>query len=485
VGLDQTELELLSVMSETAPSRSDDVGSEIAQSLSSTFGVNRLRDQATHFGARAKELDRDADERRKELRDTPLKEGVTQRTEIEANLVATRMEIEEINGRLAESQRIAKVTKEWQDHDEAVKAHEVWLRIDAERLRSLHELIDNSGLTEVSSISVLERQDLPELIRLLRALSESETRDVGRCEALLSLTAQLMAQINSEDGVCPVCRRPLLAHDAERALLEHEETRERLTAELADARTKLETLGDLLERAELAERNDSPRMPAAPEHPRPDSAADVAERNVETQALFVTADARRADFEAQLRSIDAQESTLRSNEVLSRGLFDTYRIAERSYVAADVLDSLADLVVARRIEPLANEMQKRWSHIWSGEPLIMNEQGTLSLEIDGASVPYSEFSGGQRTVANVILRLLTLELTAVKAFAVLDEPLEHLDPKNRRLLASLLVRASQPPSRIEQLLVTTYEESVTRRLSPWQGSNTSTGARITYLESAS
>ena len=115
----------------------------------------------------------------------------------------------------------------------------------------------------------------------------------------------------------------------------------------------------------------------------------------------------------------------------------------------------------------------------------MNEQGTLSLEIDGASVPYSEFSGGQRTVANVILRLLTLELTAVKAFAVLDEPLEHLDPKNRRLLASLLVRASQPPSRIEQLLVTTYEESVTRRLSPWQGSNTSTGARITYLESAS
>ncbi len=59
----------------------------------------------------------------------------------------------------------------------------------------------------------------------------------------------------------------------------------------------------------------------------------------------------------------------------------------------------------------------------------MNGEGVLTLDIHGATVPFTEFSGGERTVANVILRLLTLELVTHSSFAVVDEPLEHLDPK--------------------------------------------------------
>jgi ABC-type lipoprotein export system ATPase subunit len=44
----------------------------------------------------------------------------------------------------------------------------------------------------------------------------------------------------------------------------------------------------------------------------------------------------------------------------------------------------------------------------------------------------------------------------------LDEPLEHLDPRNRRI-ASLLVKASEE-SQTRQIVATTYEEAVARRL---------------------
>jgi DNA repair exonuclease SbcCD ATPase subunit len=81
-------------------------------------------------------------------------------------------------------------------------------------------------------------------------------------------------------------------------------------------------------------------------------------------------------------------------------------------------------------------MQKRWTEIWAGGPLIMNGGGAFTLDVHGTKVPFTEFGGGERTVANVILRLLTLELVAHSSFAVVDEPIEHLDPKNRRLLAS-------------------------------------------------
>jgi ABC-type molybdenum transport system ATPase subunit/photorepair protein PhrA len=81
-------------------------------------------------------------------------------------------------------------------------------------------------------------------------------------------------------------------------------------------------------------------------------------------------------------------------------------------------------------------------------------------------------------MANIIVRLLTLEMASRSAFAVFDEPLEHLDPKNRGFVTTLLSMVTQPQSSIEQLIVTTYEESLTRRI---QTVSNPRGTRVSYI----
>ena len=76
-------------------------------------------------------------------------------------------------------------------------------------------------------------------------------------------------------------------------------------------------------------------------------------------------------------------------------------------------------------------------------------------------IPFTEFSGGEKVVALLVVRLLVLGASTRASFLWLDEPLEHLDPKNRRIIASLMTASGK---HIRQILVTTYEEPLARRL---------------------
>jgi ABC-type cobalamin/Fe3+-siderophores transport system ATPase subunit len=114
---------------------------------------------------------------------------------------------------------------------------------------------------------------------------------------------------------------------------------------------------------------------------------------------------------------------------------------------------------------MAHELQKRWLTLSPQSRLYMDSSGALSLEEGRYVIPYCNLSGGQRTLAQLAVRLLALQMATKCPFFVLDEPLEHLDSRNRRSLATLLVRATHKSSQLKQVLVTTYEETVTRRLS--------------------
>ena len=62
-----------------------------------------------------------------------------------------------------------------------------------------------------------------------------------------------------------------------------------------------------------------------------------------------------------------------------------------------------------------------------------------------------------------MLQLLALDAATRAGFCWIDEPLEHLYPDTRRQVASLLA-ATASTSGIGQLLVTTYEERLVRRI---------------------
>ncbi len=88
--------------------------------------------------------------------------------------------------------------------------------------------------------------------------------------------------------------------------------------------------------------------------------------------------------------------------------------------------------------------------------------GTMVLDGDRASIHFSNLSGGEKTVLLVLARVIICKMLSEVDFLMIDEPLEHLDIRNRRSLLNFLVQAIKKQI-IPQLIVTTFEESLTRK----------------------
>lgn len=124
--------------------------------------------------------------------------------------------------------------------------------------------------------------------------------------------------------------------------------------------------------------------------------------------------------------------------------------------------STVDEWMEQRIGPIADEVSARWKQVFADRgTLRMSAQGEISMERDGHSIPFASFSPGEQAVSILALRFLTVAASTTSPFMLLDEPLECLDPPNRRLIASVLVGADRP---VGQMIVTTYEEALVRRI---------------------
>jgi recombinational DNA repair ATPase RecF len=188
----------------------------------------------------------------------------------------------------------------------------------------------------------------------------------------------------------------------------------------------------------------------------------LVERAVEARAKRDALAAQIADEERAAREMGAAALAHRREAVTS--------------VAAEVMRATADTILAERIDPLAAEVGHRWKRVFG-------ERGTLRLRHDGHlvlvrgihEIPFSQFSSGEKVVALLATRLLVLSASTRASFLWLDEPLEHLDPKNRRLIASLMTTAGK---HARQILVTTYEEALARKLA------SATHAQLRYVRTA-
>ena len=203
--------------------------------------------------------------------------------------------------------------------------------------------------------------------------------------------------------------------------------------------------------------------------PEVDPALDDSVVDVDAAAFAVQAareDAERLEEPAAVaragRRLAAQVA---DEERAARETREAYRVHRREAVtgiAAEVLDATADAILTERIDPLAAEVSHRWKRVFG-------ERGSLRLRPDGRlvivrgvhEIPFTQFSSGEKVVALLATRLLVLGASTRASFLWLDEPLEHLDPRNRRITASLMSAAG---SGVRQLLVTTYEEALARRL---------------------
>jgi DNA repair exonuclease SbcCD ATPase subunit len=107
-----------------------------------------------------------------------------------------------------------------------------------------------------------------------------------------------------------------------------------------------------------------------------------------------------------------------------------------------------------------------WSQLFRNRPgLLLAGNGGMTRTVGKAALVSSQFSDGERMVAQLLLRLLVLKATTRLPFMWIDEPLEHLDPDTRRALSLLLATAPFSDSAgLRQVVMTTYEEPLVRRL---------------------
>jgi DNA repair exonuclease SbcCD ATPase subunit len=76
---------------------------------------------------------------------------------------------------------------------------------------------------------------------------------------------------------------------------------------------------------------------------------------------------------------------------------------------------------------------------------------------------FGALSGGERVWALLVTRLLVAGASTRAPFVWLDEPLEHLDPRLRRIVAGTLAMAASR-SGLRQVIVTTYEAPIAQQL---------------------
>jgi DNA repair exonuclease SbcCD ATPase subunit len=112
----------------------------------------------------------------------------------------------------------------------------------------------------------------------------------------------------------------------------------------------------------------------------------------------------------------------------------------------------------------------RWiSELWekfrpeSRWKIVLDEKGVIRVTSEEREYDFAHLSGGEKTVLLVLTRVILCRLLSTKIdFLMIDEPLEHLDIRNRRSLLNFLVSACRK-NIIPQMLVTTFEETLIRK----------------------
>ncbi len=297
-----------------------------------------------------------------------------------------------------------------------------------------------------------------------RAVSEIETQ-VATARGRAEVIRESLSTLEGADATCPTCLRPFAEHEAEEAAAEHARHLAELDATIADgterAGARREVLGNL--KAILADIR-SVGIPVEPPSAEPDEALDAI-----TQAHDAARDdVQRRDQDVAIKTTavvttrEALEAVEQDQELIDE-LEELYRLEAISTAGAKTFRETADRIMEQHIEPLVDEVGRRWKQAFGRGGLQLNADGRITRKVGSRTLSFSALSGGERVWALLVARLLVAGASTRAPFVWLDEPLEHLDPRLRRIVAGTLAMASTRAG-IRQVIVTTYEAPIAQQL---------------------
>jgi DNA repair exonuclease SbcCD ATPase subunit len=428
-------------------------GFPIRDHLAAVFGVDSLLSSAAELESRRYAIATQIKSLRQDL--SGAAEAIEQvRRDVnalEASTAAAERDREAAARLVTDLEAVAEHATAWQQYRDAAEAY---------RSRT-HELIASMADT----VAVTDDDPRASVVAAQEQIAEAlEASVAATADAKVSAARRVSATdlLMTATDQCPTCLRPLSEHEREVALAAHgrggggaREEIERYEQRTARLRREVEAIARFSKAfAEL-------RPPTEPEYSDPGTHALTELRNARER----TADSAQvhgglaARLEAARHELERLQTAAVDQAMLVRLAKEDLllEVAQRSVA------KVADRYLAERVEPLTTEIGHRWKLLFGTDGLKLGPDGQLRLGNVGIDLALSDLSGGERATALLITRVM-LAASATRASTLwLDEPLEHLDPVRRAGVAQTLVHAVQAGT-IDQIVVTTYEEGLARRL---------------------
>jgi DNA repair exonuclease SbcCD ATPase subunit len=431
---------------------------DLQDHLAGVFGVTPLFEAARAGKAVA---DRTASALRK-MKTTQRSEK-RERDELVAELQSV---IDQLGATNEERDRTAAAMNET---SELIRNGEQWSRFRAgmaDRTAKLDEIAERASSLldrQVSSQTVTDA--LAEEEQKLEASIAAAETEAASARGKVELIKTAISGLRGADAICPTCLRPLAEHEADRAEKEHEKHIHELESVMAAAteRATVErsSLGEVREL--LREVRDLP-VPLEPESEVSESDLEAARAELQHRQEGLQAlDKRLAALAASGESLQGVLKELDEDEERARELEALYREEGIARAVHDALLGTGNAITERFIEPLAEEVENRWKRMFGAGGLTLSPEGRLTRQIGSRTLEFGSLSGGEKVWALLLTRLLISSASTRAPFAWLDEPLEHLDPRLRKVVAGTLAKASSGTG-LRQVIVTTYESGLARQL---------------------
>jgi DNA repair exonuclease SbcCD ATPase subunit len=285
---------------------------------------------------------------------------------------------------------------------------------------------------------------------------------------------------------CPVCKRPVDKALADRLIHETQEQIRQTEQNLTQAKNKSKTVQDkirnLQQRVRKAREYET-RLTSFPSTIK-EKVKPLTSQNLDRLLLSVDSSLKEnteaestklSALKAIKQEIEQKMSKIAELRAQSKQAERVNLLGDRLYLAYQK-QMLAELISNALESTLQEQRDHNLAHVyvWISElwrrfrpdsewQILLDEKGVIKVKSKERQYDFSHLSGGEKTVLLVLARVILCRLLATNIdFLMIDEPLEHLDIRNRRSLLNFLVAVCRK-NVIPQMLVTTFEESLVRK----------------------
>jgi exonuclease SbcC len=452
-------------------------GKQLLNEIDRLLGITQLQSLANEVCVARKEF------QEKISKQQQLLERTETRTE-------TKEDLNVIRNSLLELQK----SRDREREDRKVVTRELWAKKD--QIREIEALLNDLLFLkkEKDELSIEKNKAANLQKQLSRIQNEIEilNRDKIATETEISSYQKIFDIIGEAQRVeglgaqCPVCKRPISQLEIEeikKELLAQKESKESKMLDIIKRLSILDTDRKNLEPHFNVLKEKEIRLKALEEKYKDQAMKfdEAKKRIVELTAEVEFLENKSSELEESLALKEAEVGNLRE-EIGRVESAEQYKGLEKSeivenlktafigeYLSEFTLSGIEELLSEQRDSKLRKKLYNSISDVWgkfkgeTGWSVTLDQAALPSPQQESQTYPFHLLSAGEKTALLVVTRtMLSTLFTKNIGFLLLDEPLEHLDQRNRHSLLQFLVDAHKEGI-VRQLIVTTTEASLLRK----------------------